>query len=119
MLLYSSSLATTKCRARRTFNIASSLPCCSDKRARENFSCSVRGKFLRATLFLLFVQMAGTLTPLILFPSETFQFFPYAPTLEGQYIIKNLTLISAALVVGGSVRFGSRRSEQKQVTMLL
>jgi uncharacterized membrane protein YkgB len=62
------------------------------------------GRFLRATLFLLFVQMAGTLTPLILFPRETFSAFPYAPTLEGQYIIKNLVLIGAALVVGATVR---------------
>ena len=29
---------------------------------------------------------------------------PYAPTMEGQYIIKNLLIIAAALVVGGTVR---------------
>jgi len=62
------------------------------------------GKLLRVTLFLLFVQMAGTLLPLVFFPSETFSRFPYAPTLEGQYIIKNLVLIGAALVVGATVR---------------
>ncbi len=66
----------------------------------------ITGKFLRATLFLLFLQMAGTMTPLVLFPSETFVRFPYAPTLEGQYIIKNLVLISAGLVVGSTVRGG-------------
>ena len=32
--------------------------------------------------------------------------FPYGPTMEGQYIIKNLMIISAALVVGGTVREG-------------
>ncbi|MEO5963866.1 MAG: DoxX family protein, partial [Candidatus Limnocylindrales bacterium] len=48
------------------------------------------GRFLRATLFLLAAQMVGTLTPLVLFPAETFTRFPIAPTLEGQYIIKNL-----------------------------
>ena len=62
------------------------------------------GRFLRVTLFLLFVQMAGTLLPLVFFPAETFSRFPYAPTLEGQYIIKNLVLIGAALVVGTTVR---------------
>jgi uncharacterized membrane protein YkgB len=62
------------------------------------------GKFLRVTLLLLFVQMFGTLLPLVLFPSETFVVFPLAPTLEGQYIIKNLVLISAATVVGATVR---------------
>ena len=64
------------------------------------------GIFMRATLLLLAVQMAGTLTPLILFPSEVFTRIPYAPTLEGQYIIKNAVLISAAIVLGATVRGG-------------
>lgn len=59
---------------------------------------------LRFTLLLLMVQMAGTLTPLFLFPSETFTRFPIAPTIEGQYIIKNLVLIAGAMVVGATVR---------------
>lgn len=61
-------------------------------------------KFLRITLLLLAVQMIGTLLPLVLFPAETFVRFPLAPTLEGQYIIKNLVLLSAAAVVGATVR---------------
>jgi len=64
------------------------------------------GVALRATLLLLFVQMLGTLLPLVLFPTETFVIFPVAPTLEGQYIIKNVVLISAAIVVGATVRGG-------------
>ena len=68
------------------------------------------GKFLRATLLLLFVQMLGTLTPLVIFPSETFVAFPYAPTLEGQYIVKNLVLVTAGIVVGATVRGGQLRA---------
>lgn len=64
------------------------------------------GRGLRAILFLLYVQMLGTLTPVALFPSEVFTQFPYAPTLEGQYIIKNIVLISAGIVVGATVRGG-------------
>ncbi|HEV8599262.1 MAG TPA: DoxX family membrane protein [Gemmatimonadales bacterium] len=64
------------------------------------------GRFLRITLLLLFIQMAGTLLPLFFYPSETFQRFPLSPTLEGQYIIKNLVLMAAALVVGSTVRGG-------------
>lgn len=63
-------------------------------------------RFLRATLLLLALQMLGTITPLLLFPAETFTAFPYAPTLEGQYIIKNVVLIGAAMVVGATVRGG-------------
>lgn len=65
------------------------------------------GRFLRATLLLLAVQMLGTLTPLFLFPAEVFTQIPYAPTLEGQYIIKNVVLIGAAMIVGATVRGGS------------
>ena len=61
---------------------------------------------LREVLLLLFVQMAGTLTPVFLFPEEVFTRIPYAPTLEGQYIIKNVVLIAAGIVVGATVRGG-------------
>jgi uncharacterized membrane protein YkgB len=66
----------------------------------------VSGRHLRAALALLFLQMAGTLTPLALFPSLTFSRFPFAPTMEGQYILKNLVLISAAVVIGATTRGG-------------
>ncbi len=59
---------------------------------------------IRAAIFLLFLQMPGTMLPLFLLPDVCFVEFPYALTLEGQYIIKNLVLISAAIVVGGTVR---------------
>jgi uncharacterized membrane protein YkgB len=61
------------------------------------------GRFMRLTLLLLFVQMLGTLTPLLLFPQETWLVFPIAPTLEGQYIIKNAVLIAGAVVLGATV----------------
>jgi uncharacterized membrane protein YphA (DoxX/SURF4 family) len=70
------------------------------------------GIFMRVTLLLLAVQMAGTLTPLVLFPTEVFTRIPYAPTLEGQYIIKNAVLISAAIVLGATVRGGRLVSEK-------
>ncbi len=66
----------------------------------------VTGRALRVTLLLLAFQMLGTATPLFLFPIEVFAVFPYAPTLEGQYIIKNLVLASAGIVLGATVRGG-------------
>jgi uncharacterized membrane protein YkgB len=61
---------------------------------------------VRIAIALLALQMGGTFLPLILLPEVTFQpgRVPYAPTIEGQYIIKNLLIISAALVIGGTVR---------------
>ncbi len=64
------------------------------------------GVFMRFTLLLLFVQMLGTITPIFLFPQEVFTAIPYAPTLEGQYIFKNMVLISAGLVIGATLRRG-------------
>lgn len=60
--------------------------------------------FLRIAIALLFLQMPGTMLPLVLLPDVCFTAFPYGLTMEGQYIIKNLVLIAAALVVGGTVR---------------
>ncbi len=60
--------------------------------------------FNRTAIFLLFLQMPGTLLPLVLLPEVCFTQAPWGLTLEGQYIIKNAVLIGAALVVGGTVR---------------
>ena len=57
------------------------------------------GKFLRTTIILLYLQMAGTIFPLFVFPDETFYMVPFVPTIEGQYILKNIILITAAMVI--------------------
>ncbi|MFQ5436202.1 MAG: DoxX family membrane protein [Anaerolineae bacterium] len=62
--------------------------------------------FMRLTLLLLFLQMPGTALPLVILPEAVWTVFPYGLTLEGQYIIKNLVLIGAGLVIGGTVRGG-------------
>ncbi len=66
----------------------------------------ITGIFLRETLLLLFVQMIGTMTPIVLFPGDVFRTFPFILTLEGQYIFKNLVVISAGIVLGATVRGG-------------
>lgn len=60
------------------------------------------GRFLRLTLALFGFQMTAAMLPLALFPREMFR-RPWQPTLEGQYVIKNLVLIAAGLVVGSRV----------------
>lgn len=63
-------------------------------------------KTIRVGILLLVLQMGGAFLPLFLFPHVTFQtgHLPYAPTLEGQYIIKNLLILAAAITVGGAVK---------------
>ena len=75
----------------------------------------ITGRYMRATLLLLIVQMIGAATPLLLFPAETWTVFPFAPTLEGQYIIKNIVLVGAAMVIGATVRGGALVAEPKQI----
>jgi hypothetical protein len=59
-------------------------------------------KTTRIAIALLFLQMFGTFMPLVVLPEITFQQGNvFTPTLEGQYIIKNVMIISAALVLGG------------------
>lgn len=68
---------------------------------------------LRVAIALLFLQMVGAFMPLVVLSDVTFQGgrVPYGPTMEGQYIIKNLVIIAAALAVGGTVR-GTRESPE-------
>ena len=75
----------------------------------------ISGALMRVTLLLMFVQMIGTVMPLFFFPGEMFLRFPYAPTLEGQYIIKNLVLVSAAVVIGATVRGGQLVADPERI----
>ena len=72
------------------------------------------GKFLRATLLLLFAQMVGTALPLVVLPEAVWTNFPFVLTLEGQYIVKNLVIIGSAIVLGGTVRGGRLVAEPEE-----
>lgn len=66
--------------------------------------CLLIRPLIRVAVLLLAGQMVGTFLPLVLLPEVCFLRIPYAPSLEGQYILKNLVIIAAAMVVGGTVR---------------
>ena len=52
-------------------------------------------------MILLIIQMTGTFLPLIILPNVSFQNSNFLlPTLEGQYIIKNIIIIAASLIIG-------------------
>ncbi len=71
------------------------------------------GRYMRLTLLLLFLQMPGTMLPLLILPHEVWTSFPFGLTMEGQYIIKNLVLVTAGIVLGGTVRGGYLEPEPK------
>jgi len=61
--------------------------------------CLLVPPLVRIGLVLLLVHLPGTVLPLIVLPSECFAEFPFGLTLAGQYIVKNLVLGSAALLL--------------------
>ena len=64
----------------------------------------ITGRFLPLALALLGFQMIGAMSPLLLFPGDLFGGPHHAPTLEGQYVLKDVVLISAGLVIGGALQ---------------
>src|SRR5258708_9941613 len=57
----------------------------------------------RIVIFLLFIHMVLTLGPLVLLPDTTWSRF-MVPTLEGQYIIKNLAIMASAIFIASNLR---------------
>lgn len=66
---------------------------------------------LRFTLLLLYFQMIGTFLPFVFFFDETWTSHLFVPTLLGQYIIKNIVLISSAIVIGATCAGGALISD--------
>ncbi len=74
-------------------------------------ACFLVRPLLRVAIALLAPQMAGTFLPLLLLPDVVYQGGnPLLLTIEGQYIVKNLLIISAAIVIGAHVREGGREA---------
>jgi len=62
----------------------------------------IAGRAMRMTTVCLMLHLCGTFLPMVMFPGETWKHFPYAPTLVGQYILKNMVLLAAGVVVGAA-----------------
>ena len=68
-------------------------------------ACFLYRPLIRVGILLLIPQMIGTFLPLVLLPEITFQSGSFLlPTLEGQYILKNLIIIAGAMAIGATVR---------------
>lgn len=63
--------------------------------------CLLARPFLRVAILFLAVRVPGILLAFALEPEICFVSFPFAPTPEGQYLIKDLTLFFAALALAG------------------
>ncbi|MEL6741303.1 MAG: hypothetical protein AAFP26_11660, partial [Planctomycetota bacterium] len=58
----------------------------------------------RLGILLLALQIPGTFLPLVMVPEACFTGELLGLTIEGQYVIKNLVLIAAAIALGATVR---------------
>ena len=70
----------------------------------------IAGAFGRFTIRLVFVHMICTFTPLILLPGDCFTNAPFDLTLVGQYILKNIVIISALLLINSVITTKKRNS---------
>ncbi|MBE9464029.1 DoxX family protein [Dyadobacter subterraneus] len=64
--------------------------------------CFLTGMFLRVGVWLLAVQMIGAMSPLLIYTGELFPGPMHAPTLAAQYIIKDIILIAAGMVIAST-----------------
>lgn len=70
----------------------------------------ILGKAVKPILVLMFIHMVCTFSPLFLFPEDSFRHLPYGLSLTGQYIVKNLVIICAGLVIWQAEREKANQS---------
>lgn len=66
--------------------------------------CLLIRPLVRVALLLLMIRLPGTLLAFILLPDVCFEGSVLTPTPEGQYLVKDLVLFTAAMIIGGTVR---------------
>jgi len=62
------------------------------------------GRYVRVAIYLLGFLFVGILSPAVLFAPRLFGGPHHAPTLEGQYVLKDVVLVAATLVVAATLR---------------
>ncbi len=70
--------------------------------------CLITGRWMRLAIWLLGVQLVGILSPLVLLTGRLFSGPHGAPTLEGQYVLKDVILVAAGMVIAAATFRGGR-----------
>lgn len=74
------------------------------------------GALMRVAIWVLAAQLVGILSPLLIEPGRLFSGPHGAPTLEGQYVLKDLILVAAGMVIAaGTFRGGRLVRDEPQV----
>jgi putative oxidoreductase len=64
------------------------------------------GRALRGVIYLLAIELIGILAPVVLLGERLFSGPHNAPTLQGQYVLKDVIIVAAVLVLAATVRGG-------------
>lgn len=70
--------------------------------------CLLTKRFMRLAIWLLAMEFIGILSPVFLLPARLFAGPHHAPTLEGQYVLKDIILVTAGLVIAAGTFRGGR-----------
>lgn len=73
----------------------------------------ISGKLLRTGLLVLAASMVGIMSPLVLFFTDL---FPGAPTLEAQYVLKDIVLVAAGLVIAARAMGARLVADQPEIS---
>lgn len=74
------------------------------------------GRLLRPALVAFFLHMGGVFSTLFLLPDAMWQPHSPAPTMEGQYVVKNVVLVAVCLVVAADAWGRGARSRRPDGT---
>jgi uncharacterized membrane protein YphA (DoxX/SURF4 family) len=75
----------------------------------------ISGRAMRGAVYLLAIQLVGIMSPIVLLPGRLFGGPHGAPTLEGQYVLKDVIIVGAALVLAATLG-GARLSASSTET---
>jgi len=70
--------------------------------------CLLANRWMRLAVWLLALEFVGILAPIILLTGRLFSGPHDAPTLEGQYVLKDIILVAAGMVIAAGAFRGGR-----------
>jgi putative oxidoreductase len=70
--------------------------------------CLLANRWMRLAVWLLALQLVGILAPIVLLTGRLFSGPHHAPTLEGQYVLKDIILVAAGMVIAAGTFRGGR-----------
>jgi putative oxidoreductase len=70
--------------------------------------CLLANRWMRLTAWLLAAELVGILAPVVLLTGRLFSGPHHAPTLEGQYVLKDIILVAAGMVIAAGTFRGGR-----------